>query len=79
MFRVSLTVLVFLYLFLFLALVFIVWICDEWRRLRRERAALRHRIRCSICSREWEDTSDEILPRCPGCGTLNERWKLQRV
>jgi hypothetical protein len=72
----SLTLLVFIYLFLFLAVVFFVWISYEWQRKRREKLLLRNRLRCTICALEFEDVSNTLLPRCPRCGSLNERFKL---
>jgi uncharacterized paraquat-inducible protein A len=79
MIHVSLTILIFVYLFLFLAPVFSVWIWSEWRRKRTEKEALRHRLQCVICAMEFEDTTDTLLPRCPRCGSLNERFKLGRI
>ncbi len=76
MIQVSLSVLLFIYLFTFLALVFSGWLWQEWRRQRRERLALRHRLRCSICSFDFEDRTTELLPRCPRCGSLNERFPI---
>ena len=76
MFRVSLTLLVFVYLFLFLTVVFGIWIWYEVKRQRRERYALRHRVRCSICAFQFEDATEEPLPRCPRCGRLNERGRV---
>ncbi len=73
MIRVSLTTLIFIYLFLFLSVVFGLWIWGGWKRQRRERLALRHRVRCSLCAFEFEDPTEEPLPRCPRCGSLNER------
>jgi rRNA maturation endonuclease Nob1 len=73
MIRVSLTVLIFIYLALFLMAIFALWIGFEWRRQRRERQAARHRIRCTLCAFAFEDPSAEPLPRCPRCGSLNER------
>ena len=76
MIRVSLQFLVFIYLFLFLGLVFGIWLYHGWQRKRREQQALRHRLRCTICAFEFEDKTTELLPRCPRCGSLNERFKL---
>ena len=73
MIRVSLTLLIFIYLAAFLSAIFALWIWHEWRRTRRERQAVRHRVRCSICAFEFEDESGEALARCPRCGSLNER------
>jgi hypothetical protein len=77
--QVSLTALVTIYLLLFLAAVFLLWILGEWNRRRRERRALRYRLRCVICAFEFEDRTDALLPRCPRCGSLNERFKLERI
>lgn len=79
MIRVSLTFLIFIYLFFFLNTVFFIWLWDIWQRGRRERHALRHRLRCGICATEFEDHTDAILPRCPRCGSLNERLKFQSL
>ena len=73
MIRVSLTMLVFVYLGSFLVLIFGNWIVWSIGRLRRERQALRGRLRCALCSFEFQDATDDNLPRCPRCGSLNER------
>jgi hypothetical protein len=75
----SLTTLVFVYLGIFLALIFGNWIAWNISRLRAERQALRHRLRCGLCSFEFEDNSDDLLPRCPRCGSLNERMPFRRL
>jgi len=77
--RVTLTALVTIYLLLFLAAVFLFWIVGEWKRGRRERRALRHRLRCAMCALEFEDRTDALLPRCPRCGSLNERFRMERI
>src|SRR5205823_11221747 len=77
--RVSLAALVTIYLLLFLAAVFLFWILGEWNRRRRERRALRYRLRCVMCALEFEDQTDALLPRCPRCGSLNERFKMERI
>jgi hypothetical protein len=77
--RVSLPVLIFIYLAGMLTLVFGAWLLHEWRRQRREREALRHVLRCALCACEFEDKTDTILPRCPRCGSLNERYTLVRL
>lgn len=73
MIQVSLSVLVFIYLFLFLSVVFSIWIAVGWSKQRRERHAVRHRVRCVLCAFDFEAPPEEILPRCPRCGSLNER------
>ena len=77
--RVSLAALVTIYLLVFLAAVFLLWIVGEWNRRRRERRALRYRLRCVICAFEFEDRTAALLPRCPRCGSLNERFKLEQI
>src|SRR5207249_9854445 len=77
--RVSLAVLVTIYLLVFLAAVFLLWIVGEWNRRRRERRALRYRLRCVICAFEFEDRTDALLPRCPRCGSLNERFRMEPI
>ena len=79
MIRVSLAALVTIYLLLFLAAVFLLWIVGEWNRRRREQRALRYRLRCVICALEFEDRTATLLPPCPRCGSLNERFKLDRI
>src|SRR3954463_8874840 len=76
---VSLSALVTIYLLVFLAAVFLLWIFGEWNRRRRERRALRYRLRCVICAFEFEDRTPALLPRCPRCGSLNERFKPEQI
>jgi DNA-directed RNA polymerase subunit RPC12/RpoP len=40
---------------------------------------LQHRLRCAICAFEFEDRTDALLPRCPHCGSLNERFRMERI
>ncbi len=79
MIRVSLTLLIFIYLAAFLTIIFSLWIWLEWSRQRRERRAVRHRIRCALCAFEFEDPSETPLPRCPRCGSLNERERFRML
>ncbi|HEX4085960.1 MAG TPA: hypothetical protein VHY22_13685 [Chthoniobacteraceae bacterium] len=79
MIHTSLTMMVFVYLGIFLTVIFSNWIVWNIGRLRRERRALRHRLRCAICSFEFEDGSSDLLPRCPRCGSLNERTPFRRL
>ena len=76
MIRVELPVLVFVYLFVCLAAIFSLWIVCEWRRRREEKEALRYRVQCTICASIFEDKTDTLLPRCPRCGSLNERFRI---
>ncbi len=77
--HVSLTYLIFIYLFIYLNSIFGIWLWNVWKRSRREKLALRHRLRCCICAFEFEDRTDTVLPRCPRCGSLNERLKFQSL
>ena len=79
MIPVSLSYLVLIYLVIMLGPIFAAWLLNEWRRQRRERSAFRHVLRCSLCSFEFEDKTSTLLPRCPRCGSLNERYKLSRL
>jgi len=79
MMRASLTMLVFVYLGGFLALIFGNWIIWNIARLRRERQALQHRLKCMLCALEFEDLSSSDLPRCPRCGSLNERIPFRKL
>jgi uncharacterized paraquat-inducible protein A len=79
MIPVSLSYLVLIYLVLMLGPVFAAWLFTEWRRQRRERAAFRHVMRCPLCAFEFEDLTSALLPRCPRCGSLNERYKISRL
>jgi hypothetical protein len=79
MISVSLSYLVLIYLLIMLGPIFGAWFFSEWRRQRRERAAFRHVMRCALCAYEFEDKTTTLLPRCPNCGSLNERYKLSRL
>ncbi len=76
MIRVSLSYLVLCYLVLMLSPIFCAWLWSEWRRQQRERDAFRHVLRCGLCAFEFEDRTDTLLPRCPHCGSLNERFRI---
>ena len=79
MIRVSLTTLIFIYLALFLNSVFFLWLRWNWRRARLARLATRHRLRCVICAFEFSDETAVLLPRCPRCGSLNERSRVSSL
>ena len=79
MIHASLSSLVFVYLGILLAVIFGHWIVWSFARIRRDRRAYRHRLRCSLCSFEFEDGSSDLLPRCPRCGSLNERLPFRRL
>lgn len=79
MIRVSLSTLVVIYLGLMLGPILGAWLFSEWRRQRRERAAFRHVLRCKLCASEYADATSTLLPRCPHCGALNERFSLSRL
>jgi hypothetical protein len=77
--RVSLSYLVLIYLVLMLGPITCAWMISEWRRQRREREAFRHILRCGMCAFEYEDRTNTLLPRCPHCGSLNERFRISRL
>lgn len=73
MIRVSFGVLTLILLCMMLGPIFVAWVFNEYRRTLRERDAFRHVLHCSICGFEFEDRTAEPLPRCPKCGSANER------
>ena len=75
MIRVSLTTVIFIYLAVFLNTVFLIWFRWNWHRAKLARQAFRHRLRCTLCAFDFEDTTATLLPRCPRCGSLNERFR----
>jgi hypothetical protein len=79
MIRASLAMLVFVYLGGFMALIFGNWIAWNIGRARREHQSLRHRLKCMLCSFDFEDPTSDDLPRCPRCGSLNERTPFRRL
>ena len=79
MIRVSLGVLVFICLSGMLVGIFGAWLIFEWRRQRRERKAFQDIYRCGTCGCEFEEVTDEVLAKCPRCGSLNERYRLSRL
>jgi hypothetical protein len=76
---VSLSYLVLIYLGIMLGPILFAWVIYEWRRQRRERAAFQYVLRCGLCGFEFEDRSSTLLPRCPRCGSLNERYRPSRL
>ena len=79
MIQVSLSYLVLIYLVIMLGPIFCAWLFNEWVRQRREKAAFRHVMRCRLCAFEFEDKTSSLLPRCPRCGSLNERFRPSRL
>lgn len=79
MIPVSLSMLVLISLALMLGPVFAAWLLNEFRRSRRERAAFRHVLRCTLCGFDYQDQSQEVLARCPRCGRVNERFPIPRL
>jgi rRNA maturation endonuclease Nob1 len=77
MIRVDLAGLVIIYVMVFLAAILTVWIAYEMVRRVRESRSRRYRLRCAVCGMEFEDRTPAILPRCPRCGSLNERERLK--
>ncbi len=68
-----------IYLALLLGPIFVAWAFTERQRTRRERAAFHNVVRCRICAFEFQDATEEKLPKCPRCGSLNEREPVSRI
>ena len=79
MIQVSLSVLVMIYLGVMVGLVLAAWLLNEYRKGRREKAAFRDVIRCTICAFDFQDGSRDMLPKCPRCGSVNERHPIPRL
>ena len=79
MVRVSLTQIIVVYLLLVLAVLFAIWVGMDFLRKRREMLSRRHKIMCSICGVIYEDKSDDPLPKCPNCESVNERARIQDI
>jgi rRNA maturation endonuclease Nob1 len=77
MIRVELAELVCIYVVVFLAAILAVWVAYEMARRVRENRSRRGRLHCRVCAMEFEDLAPAGLPRCPHCGSLNEREKLK--
>lgn len=77
MIRLEIHTLVFVYVLVFLAAIFAVWIPYAMVRRFRESRSVRGRIKCAVCGMEFEDRTSTSLPRCPSCGSLNERINLK--
>jgi rRNA maturation endonuclease Nob1 len=77
MFQTSLPDLIFYNLCALLGILALIWIVQVWRQRRRERRALEFRIICSICGTTFDDFTREPLVKCPLCGRLNERERVQ--
>ena len=76
MIRVELPVLIFIYICAFAAVICGLWLFEGWQRQKRRKQALRYAVRCTICASIFEDKTTDPLPRCPRCGSLNERRQL---
>lgn len=79
MIPVNLSLLVMIYLGVMMGVILAAWLLNEYRKGRRERAAFRDVIRCSLCAFEFQDGTRDMLPKCPRCGSLNERHPVQRL
>ena len=79
MIRVHLSLLVVIYLGLMVGPVLALWLFNEFRRQRRERAAFRFVLRCGMCAFEFEDRTETLLPKCPRCSSLTERYPISSL
>jgi len=79
MIRVTFAWFILFYLLVFLAAIFAVWIGYEMARRKREMKWMQYRVRCGICCTEFEDRTANAIPRCPHCGSLNQRSTLSTI
>ncbi|MBV9657456.1 MAG: hypothetical protein JO295_05035 [Verrucomicrobia bacterium] len=79
MFHIAFPVLLSLYLTMLVSVIALGWCWDAWQQRRLARLARRFRLQCRRCALEWEDRSAEPLPKCPRCGSVNERTPLESV
>jgi len=73
MIRVSFSLLILIYLSALLSIIFCAWLWNNLVTRKRREKSLQNRLRCTSCSLEFTDSSQTALPRCPRCGSLNER------
>jgi hypothetical protein len=79
MFRVEIHELLFVYAGICLAGILFAVALHNFQRFGRERAARRTQLKCRLCSFEFSDTSNAVLPRCPNCQALTERQRLSQL
>ena len=58
---------------------FSYWFSSRMEPQQHEQKAFRFRAAVCIYNLEFEDRIDALLPRCPRCGSLNERFKFERI
>ncbi len=73
MIALSADTLVFIYVFVFLAAILLQWVSSEMTRRRRSSIQRKQRVQCMLCAMEYMDPAPGQLPRCPRCGSKNER------
>ena len=73
MIETSLTNVIVLYLMVTLAPVAVLWTFQVIRRRHRDKKRRKFHIVCGICGVPFDDRSTNPLPKCPHCGSLNER------
>ena len=71
--------LIVVYLVILLGGLALVWIAAEIFQRGKEKKRRRNFVVCSICEHAFEDTSEEELVSCPGCGALNERESVREI
>ncbi|MGI8603799.1 MAG: hypothetical protein ACR2OZ_12495 [Verrucomicrobiales bacterium] len=67
------------YVWALLALVGLIWLVGEWRRLRCWRRERRGEVACRLCGGTFRDLTDERLVVCPSCQALNERRRPREI
>ena len=79
MFRMTLDSLIVVYLVLLLGGLTLVWVAAEIFQRGREKRRRENYVVCNLCEHAFEDTSDDELAICPGCGALNERDRVREI
>jgi hypothetical protein len=67
------------YVWVVVALVGLLWVCGEWRRMRRWRRERKYEVVCRLCACVFRDVSPEPLVVCPSCQALNERRRPRGI
>ena len=72
MIHLTLAWFVFIYLAIFLAGILILWIGYEMLRKHLSSTAAAQYFSCRICGASLTDSQNNIILKCPSCGSLNE-------
>ncbi|OIO37547.1 MAG: hypothetical protein AUJ75_04045 [Candidatus Omnitrophica bacterium CG1_02_49_10] len=74
MIKIDITTAVFLYLAVWIVGFFVVWIfVDKDRGKRSYGHDERYIWQCSICTKVYVDSKNDMFSVCPACGSYNKR------